>query len=90
MAFRLAPGRYRRAQCVFLGIDTVFDEAAVGADDPPAGPVDPANPAGLGLEDGVVELENDPPMTAASTPSQGLSSTQAASRRHGPRPNRSA
>src|SRR5262249_51017423 len=53
------------AEGVFLRIDAVLDESAVGADDPPAGPVDPADPAVLDLEERVVELHDDPAVAAA-------------------------
>ena len=43
----------------------VLDEAALGPDDPPSRPVDPADPAGLDLEEDVVELQDDPAVAAA-------------------------
>ena len=66
MAWRFGcPVDVAGAKRVFLGIDPIFDESALGADDPPAGPVEPANPARFDLEEDVVELEHHPAVAAA-------------------------
>ena len=56
------------AESVFLGVDSVLHEAAVGSHDPPPRPVDAANPAALDLKDRLVELHDDPSVPAAVDP----------------------
>ena len=60
----LGPVDVAGAKGVFLGVDAVLHEAAVGAHDPPSRAVEPADPAGFNLKEHSVEFEDDPPVPA--------------------------
>ncbi len=47
------------AKSFLLRIDPVLDESAFGTDDPPAGPVEPADPARFDLKEDILEFQDD-------------------------------
>ena len=74
------------AKCVFLWVDPILDETAVGTEDPPTRAVEPANPAGFDLKEDVVELQHDAPVSRGIDAFPGASVSQPVTRRQCPSP----